>query len=116
MNVRYCVLVRLTDNMVHLSSSLALAICISSVVSAEIGKRGIIPVHKGSSGAPITAKHIINRDLSRIAHYNGKSARPSLSERANHGTATNKDGLYVAAVQVCDQTFNLIIDTGSANL
>lgn len=102
--------------MVLLASHLALSASIISLVSAvpaQNDKFLIIPVRKGTSGNPITAKAVVERDISRIASYNVKSG--SLTARASSGVAINKDVSYVAGVAICTTIYDLIIDTGSSN-
>jgi len=104
--------------MVCIATSLVFAVSfhVTTLVSAapaERGKSVVIPIRKGTSGKHITAKDVVERDLARIAVYNGKSA--AVSARASSGTAINKDVTYVAQVSICSQTFDLIVDTGSSN-
>lgn len=102
--------------MVRFASQLAVAVSIASFVSAapaQVEKVVTIPVRKGTSGKSFTAKDVVERDLARIAAFNDKSG--SLSARAGSGTAINEDVTYVAAVTICQQTFDLIVDTGSSN-
>lgn len=103
--------------MVCISAKLAIAaVALQSVYAAPSTpeKRITIPVRKGTSGHPITAKDVVDHDLARIASYNGRSH--SLVARASSGSAINVDVSYLAAVQICTQTFDLIVDTGSSNL
>ena len=102
--------------MVHIVASLALALALAgspaTLVSAAPAQREgtiTIPVSKGTSGNPLTANDVVDRDLGRIAVYNGKPA-PSHS-----GKAINKDVTYVVSVSLCSQAFDLIVDTGSSN-
>ena len=104
--------------MVHVATSLALAASLStlglvSALPAQNEKRVVIPVRKGTSGQPITAHDVVERDTARIAVYN-RNSKP-LSARASSGTAINEDVTYIAQVSFCSQTFNLIVDTGSSN-
>lgn len=100
--------------MVRVATFLILAASVATLASAAPAlkeKRVVVPVRKGTSGKPITAKDVVERDLARIAKYNDKS----LSARASSGTAINEDVTYVAQVSFCSQTFDLIVDTGSSN-
>lgn len=103
--------------MVRISAKLALATAALQCVNAAPSvpeKRVTIPVRKGTSGHPITAKDVVDHDLARIASYNGRSH--TLAARAASGSAINVDVSYLAAVQICTQTFDLIVDTGSSNI
>jgi hypothetical protein len=102
--------------MVCIITSFALAVSVATLVQAapaQREKRVVIPVRKGTSGNPITAKDVIERDLARISVYNDKPE--PVSARASYGTAINIDVTYIAEVSICSQTFGLIVDTGSSN-
>jgi len=102
--------------MIHIVASLALALALAgspaTLVSAAPAQRGetiTVPVSKGTSGNPVTANDVVDRDLGRIAVYNGKPAQ------SHSGKAINKDVTYVVRVSFCSQAFDLIVDTGSSN-
>ncbi|KAF8317955.1 putative aspartic protease [Clavulina sp. PMI_390] len=100
--------------MVHLVSHLALAASIASFVIAAPAPDPFvtIPVAKGTSGNSFTAKDVVERDQGRIAHYNGRT----FEKRTSSGIGFNQDVSYIAVVNICTQSFKLIVDTGSSNL
>ena len=74
-------------------------------------------VTKRSRWESYPIEKVIAKDLGRLAHYNGRFSEnsASLDERYFTGVAINEDVSYVAEVEVGDQEFYLIIDTGSSN-
>ena len=93
--------------------------------TSNAGKHLTIPVKKGHSGPSISARTVYERDISRVVAYN-KPRHPtsrrfdadlSLEEKRQHsGTASNVDVSYVADIQICKDTYSLIVDTGSSNI
>ena len=75
----------------------------------------VIPVHKGTSGKPLTSHDVVKRDLAHIAVYNGKPESIYM-DASGSGAAINQDVTYVAQVSFCSQTFKLVVDTGSCNI
>lgn len=108
-------MVRFTVPVAFAASAVLLAATASGSQATE--KHVVLPIHKGRSGVPVSAKAIVERDLARLAHFNGKPASHSLEARATgSGSATNEDASYSAAVKICGTIFHLTIDTGSSNL
>ncbi|KAF8317956.1 acid protease [Clavulina sp. PMI_390] len=101
--------------MVRLVSQLAIIASIASFVVAAPapGSTVTIPVQKRTSGDKTSAKDLVERDRNRLASYNERT----LEKRwERNGLGYNQDSSYIAKVQICSQTFKLVIDTGSSNL
>lgn len=99
--------------MARLSTKLALAASVASLVSAAPVEESFIrvPVKHHTSTRAFTSKDIVAKDAARISHYNGKTKET----RASSGAIYNELYSYIATPTVGNTVFDLIIDTGSSN-
>jgi hypothetical protein len=82
----------------------------------NISKRAVVPVTKGTSGEPVSAGAVYDRDVSRVIAYNNGITPSDSNAKKGSAPINNEDVTYVARVKICSKTYELIVDTGSSNL
>lgn len=94
------------------------------IVALVIGYASALSVDKKTIQLPLkkvstvtNARNIVARDAARLAQYKQKVSGSSNVEERQTGSAPviNEVFTYLAPVVVGDQTFDLIVDTGSSN-
>ncbi|KAI8061768.1 aspartic peptidase domain-containing protein [Gongronella butleri] len=97
--------------MVRLSLALVAAAFISSTLAAPISSSGIVTLPISRASSKPNWSQAVQNDISRALSLLGGN-----QDAGSSFSILNKDTSYVASVIVGDQTFNLIVDSGSSNL